>query len=159
MATGTPRDDDRSFLNHFPNARKSFVANAFLFAVRRGARTPLQVLAAVQHELRRANTWSSDERQARNQEVLDTIAEHHEEAMAFCRYALDYEALPPAEKERRKAEQGAPHRQAWMSQQPPTAKQCAYLEVLGYRGEITSRQHASELIEQLKRQPRHEVAR
>ena len=150
--------DDLTFLTHFPNTRKSFVANSFLFTVRRCARTPLQVLASVQQDLRRANTWRSSERQARNQDVLDAITQHHEQAMAFCRYALDWEALPPAEKERRKDEQAAPHRQAWMSQQPPTAKQIAYLEVLGHSGEVTSRQEASELIDQLRRRSTRERA-
>ena len=71
--------------------------------------------------------------------------------MAFAAWAIAWEALPPAEKERQKAAKSEPHRQTWMQQQPPTEKQRSYLLAFGYHGEITSKAHASELIDRIRR--------
>lgn len=159
LSTGTAEtavDDGRELLQHFPNNRRAYVANAFLYAVRAGARTPLQVLIAVNHTLEetraRALRWSqTSDTAARSDDLYGVLHEHHDEAMAFARWALAWEALPQAERDRIKAEKGAVYRQAYMEQQPATDKQVAYLRALGYQGEVTSKAHASELIDQLQR--------
>ena len=147
-------DDGRTLLERFAAARRSYVANTFLYTVRAGARTPLQVLAAVNETLRethaRSQRWSFTDTVQRTEEVMAVLREYHAEAMAFAAWALAWEALSPAEKERQKAAKGAAHRQTSMEQQPPTDKQRAYLAALGYHGEISSKAHASELIDQLR---------
>jgi hypothetical protein len=148
-------EDGKEFLRHFPNARRSYVSNTVLYAVRAGARTPAEVLAAVEHELsetaKRSRRWGFTDTIERTESIYATLNEFHDEALAFCAWAIRWEALPPAERERQKAAKGAPHRQAYMEQQPATDKQIAYIRSLGYQGVVTSKAHASTLIEQLKR--------
>jgi hypothetical protein len=149
-----------AFLAHFPTARRSFVCNQFLYAVRRGANVPSLVVASVEAELRRAQQWVRHwdrDDQERYADLTAAIAEHRTEALAFAMWALRWEQLTPEQKARHRAQQSSPHIQAWMQTQPPTEKQRRYLEALGHTGDIESRQHASELIEQLRR--RREVAR
>ncbi len=148
-------DHGRALLARFPNARRSYVANTFLYAVRAGARTPAAVLAAVEHTLRetyaRSQRWAFSDTTERTEEVSTVLNEHHDEALAFAAWAIDWEALSPGEKERQKAAKGAAHRQTYMEQQPPTDKQRSYLAALGYHGEITSKAHASDLIDKIRR--------
>lgn len=156
-------EDDRRLLERFPNNRRSYISNTFLEVVRAGARTPLQVLAAVNENLRqthaRALRWNhlSDivERTFEVQTILD---DHHAEAMAFAGWAIAWCALPQSERERLKAQKGAEHRQAYMAQKPATDRQKAYLVALGHTGEVASMAEASELIERLKRGERVEVS-
>jgi hypothetical protein len=148
-------DDGRALLERFPNARRSYVANTFLYAVRAGARTPGKVLADVEHALSetaiRSRRWGFTETVERTEEVYSVLNEYHDEALAFAAWAIAWEALPPGEKARQKAAKGAPHRQAYLDQQLATNKQVAYIRSLGYHGPVTSKAHASTLIEQLKR--------
>ena len=150
-----PTEDGRALLERFPNARRSYVANTFLYAVRAGARTPGKVLADVEHELsetaKRSRRWGFTDTVERTEMVYSILDEYHDEALAFAAWAIRWEALPPAERERQKQAKGAPHRQAYMEQQPATEKQVAYIRALGYHGPVTSKAHASTLIEQLKR--------
>lgn len=149
----TIQTGNRDLLNRFLQARRSYVANTFLFAVRRGARTPDAVMASVKQELRtcqeRAQYWHDADGEARYTEVAATINEYPEEARAFAIWALEWEQLSRAEKARQRDQDGDAYRQAWMRQQPATDKQRAYLAALGYEGEITSKQQASELIDRL----------
>jgi|GEM_PF-2252605 len=146
--------DGRALLERFPNARRSYVANTFLYAVRAGARTPGEVLADVEHALSetaiRSRRWNFTDTIERTEEVYGVLNEHHDEALAFAAWAIAYEALPLGERERQKAEKGAVHRQAYLEQQPATDKQVAYVRSLGYHGVVTSKAHASELIDQLR---------
>jgi hypothetical protein len=148
-------EDGRGLLERFTPNRRSYVANTFLYAVRSGARTPAKVLADVEHQLsetaRRSRRWGFTDTIERTESIYSILNEYHDEALAFAQWCISYEALPPGEKARRKAEKGAPHRQAWMEQQPATEKQVAYIRSLGYEGPVTSKAHASSLIEQLKR--------
>jgi hypothetical protein len=148
-------EDGRALLERFPNARRSYVANTFLYSVRSGARTPAKVLADVEHELsetaKRSRRWGFTDTVERTEEVYAILNEFHDEALAFAAWAIRWEALPPAERERQKQAKGAPHRQAYMEQQPATDKQVSYIRSLGYHGAVTSKAHASTLIEQLKR--------
>jgi hypothetical protein len=157
LTTVTARD---AFLAHFPPARRSFVCNQFLYAVRRGANVPSLVVASVEAELQKAQQWVRHwerDDQERYADLTAAIAEHRTEALAFAMWALRWEQLTPEQKAAYRAQQSSTHVQAWMATQPPTEKQRRYLEALGHTGDIESRQHASELIEQLRR--RREVAR
>ena len=148
-------EDGRALLERFPGTRRSYVANTFLYSVRSGARTPAKVLADVEHELsetaKRSRRWGFSETVERTEAVSSILNEWHDEALAFAQWAIDWEALPPAERERQKKAKGAVSRQAYMEQQPATDKQVAYIRALGYHGPVTSKAHASSLIEQLKR--------
>ncbi len=151
----TAQSDNRAFLSRFAQARKSYVANLFVYAVRRGARTPDAVMTSVRQELRtcqdRARYWHNGEAESRYTEVAATINEHPDEARAFAIWALEWEQLSRAEKARQRDQDGDAYRQAWMKQQPPTDKQISYLSKLGFHGEIESKAHASELIDRLRR--------
>ena len=159
--TQTTVDHGRALLERFPKARRSYVANTFLYAVRAGARTPLQVLAAVNETLRethaRSLRWNMVDTVGRTLEVLTVLHYCHDEAMAFAQWCLSWEQLTPAEKERQRAVKGAAHRQTYMEQQPASDKQVAYIRALGFAGEVTSKAHASELIDRLRRGERVEV--
>ncbi len=148
-------EEGKALLERFPNARRSYIANTFLYAVRAGARTPSKVLADVEHALSetaiRSRRWGFTETVERTEEVYSVLNEFHDEALAFAAWAIAWEALPAAERQRQKQAKGAPHRQAYMAQQPATDKQVAYIRSLGYHGPVTSKAHASTLIEQLKR--------
>ena len=153
MRDATARD---AFLAVFPIARRAYVTNCFLFACRRGASMPAAVVAAVEHDLlqaaARACRWH--ERAARDRAVYDVIRAQHEAALAFAGWALAWERLTPADKARLRAGQREQYQHAWMDQQLATAKQLAYVRALGYTGDVTSKAHASELIERLKRERR-----
>ncbi len=142
------------FLAYFDNPRRSFVTNLFLHAVRRGERTPRRVLAAVNAEIRacqeRAQYWGREDSSTRYDEAQEVILLHPDEALAFCSWALDWERLTPAEKRHYRGAQGEQFRRDWMKQQPATDRQIAYVRALGYTGEVTSKAHASELIDQLR---------
>jgi hypothetical protein len=148
-------EDGRALLERFPGTRRSYVANTFLYAVRSGARTPGKVLADVEHELsetaKRSRRWGFTETVERTESIYSILNEYHDEALAFAAWAIRWEALPPAERERQKRAKGEVHRQAYLDTQPATDKQIAYIRALGYHGPVTSKAHASSLIEQLKR--------
>jgi len=148
-------EDGRALLERFPSNRRSYISNTFLYAVRSGARTPGKVLTDVEHELsetaKRSRRWGFTDTIERTESIYSILNEFHDEALAFAAWAIRWEALPPAERERQKRAKGEVHRQAYMEQQPATDKQVAYIRSLGYQGPVTSKAHASSLIEQLKR--------
>jgi acyl-CoA reductase-like NAD-dependent aldehyde dehydrogenase len=148
-------EDGRALLERFPGPRRSYVANTFLYAVRSGARTPGKVLADVEHELsetaKRSRRWNFTDTIERTESIYAILNEYHDEALAFAAWAIRWEALPPAERERQKQAKGAPHRQKYLEEQPATERQINYVRSLGYHGPVTSKAHASSLIEQLKR--------
>lgn len=152
--TGAPdadaTTDGRAFLARFPTTRRSYVANTFLFAVRHGATTPDQVLARVRQSLHEAKAWSWSDDIERIDLLLTTMDEHPDEAHAYAIWALAWERLTPAQKERHRAGKSETFRRAYMEQQPATARQIAYVRALGYAGEVTSKAHATELIDRLR---------
>ena len=141
-------DSSRILLDSFAERERSLVANIFCHAARAGAQTPAAVLAAVrsdvEHRIRSAPYQRDQMVRLRN--LLDT-----DDAQAFARWVLTWEALSFAEKDRIKQQRGAEHRQRWMATQPPTERQVKYLRVLGYQGEVESKAQASELIDRLLR--------
>jgi hypothetical protein len=122
----------RALLEHFPASQRS------------GILGPRGIVAAVSREAR----------QCGHHALVDALREHPEQALDFAQWCIAWERLPAAERQRVKSERAAAHRAAWMAQQEPTAKQLSYLKALGHRGEVTSRQHASQLIDGLLQRKR-----
>jgi len=140
---------ERRFLNRFEPQRRSHVANSFLDPVRQGMTNATLIMSSVRNHLmssaKKCERSGDYDRVHRNRSIIDAIDTHPDEAIDYARWALSWERLPAQEKRRHKAER-------WMAEQPPTGKQVAYLRALGYTGEVHSKQHASELIDKLKKQ-------
>ncbi len=152
-ATATPTTPaSKAFLERFEQPVKSTIANLFLRPVRAGtAHYPRAVLAEVLRELqaRRARAAAGGWRETLEltEMIYATIAAHEKEAIAFGAWALEWEALPPEERERRKRDRGEQYRTAHMDRQAPTDKQVEYLRRMGYDGPIDSKAFASSLID------------
>ncbi len=142
----------KALLDRFEQPLKSSISNLFLAPVRSGAaRFPRAVLAEVLRELqdRRARAAAGGWRETfeLTGTILATIAAHEGEAIAFGAWALEWEALPREERERRKRDRGDQYRISYMDRQGPTERQVEYLRRMGYRGPIDSKAHASSLID------------
>lgn len=132
------------FLESFEPNERSAVSNDFLYTIRRlGPTTPKAVCKAVWAETQETH-WR--ERSAKLRSVL---AADPKGALDYAARQLAWEALPPSDKQKVKAMKQQAGIAAWQITQPPTAKQLAYLEGLGYTGEVRHRRHASELIDAL----------
>jgi hypothetical protein len=154
MSTLTYEDPRRKFLERFPPTQCGHLMNMFLLPVRQGIAEPTEVVRRVEQAFLRRECNGVRYRdlvtQQRARWVLDGLSAYADEALALAEWAIAYETLPAAERERLKLERGADHRRDWMSQQEPTPKQLAYVRALGFTGRVESRQHASDLIESLK---------
>lgn len=143
---GTPNDilhDRLAYLTYFPTEQRSSAVNILLEAVRAGCSEPHQVVGyALEKAARR--TWNEAARR-----TLRLLSELDFEALlAGARWALWWESLPYAERQRLKAERSEPVIERWMAGQPPTEKQLRYLHNLGYRGPTpANRLEASKLID------------
>lgn len=134
--------DRLTYLAYFPPEQRSTAANSLLEAVRAGCSEPHQVVGyALEKAARR--TWNEAAH------TLRLLAELDPEALlAGARWALWWESLPYAERQRLKAERSEPVIERWMAGQPPTEKQLRYLHNLGYRGPTpANRLEASKLID------------
>lgn len=133
----------RDFLNHFEPRKRATVANLFLYAVRRGITFPHRIVSAVRHDLLvGAIRWGNHDGKERNEHIVTVIDAYPDEAFDYAKWAVWWESLSYAEKQRIKAEK-------WMAQQPATDKQTKYLRALGYHGDIESKLQASEMIDKL----------
>jgi hypothetical protein len=148
MREGLPRP----LLPHIPEHQRSPLMNRFLDAIRsRGITTPSEivkfVVAGLRQDLQRRSRWShaADLRPLR--ETLLAVIGHPTEAEALAREAVEYEQLPAAEKERRKAAKAEQGRQTYMATLPPTKKQPNYLRRLGVASAPAHRLEASQLID------------
>lgn len=126
-----------TFLALFPAPKRGTIANWFLYPVRsQGATTPRAVLASVVAMLRdriaREQRYGYDLNGA--DEQLAIILSHESEALDFAAYYLAYAQLPEAERESIKDAQRQQHKDAWMTEHPPSERQLAYLQSLGYAG-------------------------
>jgi hypothetical protein len=93
--------------------------------------------------------WCRDQPE-RREKILSVIRTLEQpEARECARWYTHYERLSPEAKARLKEQRAEEGRRAWMSTQPPTDKQLAYLRSLGYAGEVPDRLRASELIDRL----------
>jgi len=146
-ATDTPRE----WLEHFPGPRRSAVANWYYAAVRHGAVTPAAVVHQVLQTVQRRLQWVSDPAAtAHLQTVQEALQSDRAGALAFAQAVLDWEALPYAERQQRKAERGRHFQQEYMARMPVTPQQQAFLRTLGYTEEPpTNRLEASTLIDTL----------
>lgn len=144
-----------TFLAHFPTSRRSTVANWFLDPVRRlHTNDPKciveSVLDMLYRRLENDAPWATETYLADASAAIEIIQAHRDQALAFARYYIAYEAIPRAEREQRKAQRQQEYQAAWMDAQPPTAKQLSYLRNLGHVGSPpTSKLEASQAINQL----------
>ncbi|GIW31056.1 MAG: hypothetical protein KatS3mg071_1230 [Meiothermus sp.] len=140
----------QTFLSHFTDSQRSTANNLLLEAVRAGCSEPHQVVGyALETARRRCHLEAA--------QTLLLLAELDFEALlAGARWALWWESLPYAERQRLKAERSEPVIERWMAGQPPTEKQLRYLHNLGYRGPTpANRLEASRLIDELVKGVRH----
>jgi len=143
--------DPRAWLEHFPDARRSTIANWFHYAVRGGSRTPAAIVHQVQHTVQRRQQRVSDPAEKTYlHAVLEALQTEQSGALAYTQSVLDWEALPRAEREHQKQERGRHFQQQYMAQLPVTPQQQAFLQSLGHTGEPpANRLEASRLIDRL----------
>ena len=175
MGTLAPFPDiaaDRRFLDYFPQNEKSTIANLYLAQVRSGqATTPEAVhrlaLAALRERWGRAIEYSrqpwgnrdaEQERAERLAEQLGILTRQAAAGVAYGAWALEWEALSPAERERRKNSNSAQHIRNHVDREPATEAQINHLRKLGYSGPIETKGHASSLIDVIHRGGRVEMA-
>jgi hypothetical protein len=142
-------DDPRrtTFLDLVPESLRSQTSNVVLARIRAGAATPTATYYDAIEKLRdRLGGWGAEDPNVRA--ILGLLVRHRAEAIGYCGWALDWEQLSPAQKDRLRASRGEEYRKAYQEGEPPTEKQRAYLRRLGYQGEPRSKRHASELIDQ-----------
>lgn len=145
----------RRFLERFETNRRGFISNIFLRVTRQGVTNPNVIVSTVRRNLvdqsKRATYWNPDSNTIqRNDAILDVLNTHHEEAVDFAKWAVEWESLSDSERQAIKAERGAYYKRQHMDSQPPTDKQVRYVRALGYDGTIESKLHASELIDKLR---------
>jgi len=143
--------DARAWLEHFPAARRSGIANWYHYAVRNGATTAAGVVHQVQQTVLRHQQWSSNATEgAHFQSVLQALQTDRSGALAYAEAVITWERLPYDERQRQKQARGRHFQQQYMAIQPVTDKQLRYLQCLGYVGEMpANRTAASSLIDGL----------
>jgi hypothetical protein len=152
--------DPRTLMDLLPQQERSTVANLFYRAVRAGVTDPSHVVEDVygqlrerQWEMRRQTrdglSWAI-QRSVVQERWMQVLREHREDAVAFARYVIAREQLPRGEREAEKAVRAVQYQQAAMAEQPPTAKQLAYLRSLGWPDGASSKAEASALIDRLR---------
>jgi hypothetical protein len=150
--------DERRFLAQFADSQKSHVAQFFYSAVREGATTPSEAVAAVRSELQkrcaRAALSTCSETLHREQDLRERItgALNADPAAAtdFAKSVITYEGMSEEDKRRTKSQRAKPFIFESMERKPPSEKQLAFLEKLGHVGPMpTDRREASELIDAL----------
>ena len=141
-------DERRAFLTVVPETARSWLTNILLREVRRGVHPPAAIIDNAIATLReRLGGWGREDERVRAMLLL--LLRHRADAERFAAWCVDWEALSQPEKARQQAARGEEHRRAWLDGQPPTEKQRRFLRSLGYRGEVTSKAHASSLIDGL----------
>src|SRR5262249_39607658 len=102
--------DPRAWLEHFPAARRSAIANWYHYAVRNGHRTPTAVLHQVLLTVQRRLQWANDPATAAHLcAVLETLQTDRAGALAYAQYVIVYEHMPWEERQRHKAERATPY--------------------------------------------------
>lgn len=126
----------------------------FLRSVRAGERTPDGVAREALNDLRAHLRESLASRVNTDtlalQRLISVVLAHPSEALLLAGEALAWESLPGHERTAIKDARADHYRREWMEAQPPSEKQLAFLKVLGYLGPVQSKQHAGELIDQLR---------
>jgi hypothetical protein len=128
-----PPTAPRAFLEHFPQPRKSTIANWWHYAVR--------------ETCRQRQTWRENPDAVM---VLAALAADLAGALAYAQSVIEYEAMPCEQRQRHKAERAFAALKEHMREKEPTTAQLQYLAVLGYCGdEPIDRAEASALIDHL----------
>ena len=135
--------DPRAFLEHFPQPRRSTIANWWHYGVRAGVQTPVQVLQAVHATCRQrlARGASADATL-----VLAALDGDQAGALGYAQWVITYEALPYDARQRVKAERTFAALKDAMQGKAATEAQVRYLAALGYRvrrRQIVPRHHSS----------------
>jgi len=143
------------FLSLFPGNVKSHISNIFFEAVRRGSKTPEQVLFSVMTKgivrLKTAIQFNNGRDEVKFKLLLQNLEKYQPEARAFALYCLSWESLPHEIRETDKRKRAEHYRSKWLDTQEATQKQRDYLKKLGWTGCVISKQHAGKLIERLKK--------
>lgn len=141
----------REFLDLFPAAQRSHLANVFLGFGRAGGDVkPDEVLAQVRTKLGR--TWRGQVNH-RDRALLAIVGANNEAALDYAAWCVSFSQLP-VEAQRAARDEETERRR------PATPKQLAYLVALGWEGDPpSSLTGASALIDSLKRDdPRRRLA-
>ncbi len=154
------------FIEQFPARRQSFIESLFVFAQRGGdwVHRPVGeatddvkvILTRVEKECqdRLDMSWATDEMKADCTEIIETLG--FPEAGEYAKFVIEKEADRLELRERVYGQAKEANKQRYinkaLSSKPPTAKQIAYLEALGYRGSVAelSMAEVSGLIDQYK---------
>lgn len=162
MLEQTPdRTSGREHLYRYPVNERGAVGGYFHAAVRAGASTPSEVVAAVQRAVLEVicNPPDLGPRYDRALMIHMELEDDPAGARAFAQECIEWNQMPKEERDRLKAERAVEHAKAHMAQLPVTEKQVSYLQALGYTGPAPgNRLQASELIDAL-RGKRQEVRR
>jgi len=146
------QEERRQFLDRIGITRRSPVTNIFLCQARQGIEDPLAIVQGVLETLRSriATPSASDLSRGRDSLLLGIVEQHPDEATGFARWAISYAELSPEAVKHHKREEREQHIDAWLSNQPPTERQVAFLRGLGHTDDVTSKLQASQLIAQLR---------
>lgn len=146
--TNATAEEPTPFLELFLRVRRGVIGQPFHAAAADGAGTPEAVIRWVQADCidKIGCEWTSEDRRQELRDLLWALGSDRQDALRFAQKVLDWRALPPAEREKRKAERAEAARLEWMATKEPTEKQIALLRKLGYSGEVTDRAQASRMI-------------
>jgi hypothetical protein len=149
------------FLQRLPTTYQGVACNYFLEPPRhQGATDALTTLKLATANIRRRQQTAeayrafsaSSERSAEHlAQLVQAIEDDPEGALWLAAWAVAYVQLPESDRRSRKTAKATNWAQESMRGKPPTAKQLAYLDRLGYQGVVTDRQHASALIDEQTR--------
>jgi len=153
-----PKEWARAFIELF-GSRSAPIASRFYNVYRdEHPAAPEDLVRGVMKDAKRRyyDRWASEKTKAENLDLARRLKSDRDEAVKFAQYVIWRENLTPEEHARLKAIQAEEGRRAWMETQPPTEKQINYLRLLGYEGEVESRGHASQLIDELREEDEDE---
>src|SRR5690348_9528756 len=128
--------DERAFLLRFDPGDRGPIGHEFHEACRLGAKDASQVIAWVRHRAAAmvAAGFTIPSPRNRAQALLDALRDDPMGAREYSQAALQWAALPQAERDRLKAARSDEHRRAHMAGLEVTPKQREYLQALGYGG-------------------------
>jgi hypothetical protein len=140
-----------AWLDQWPAASRSTLAQLFYVVIRRGTRDVPDVVAQVAEELERRLRWATDS--AKRElfcAVLQALRDDPEDAETYAGELMAFERLPSAEKARLKAARAKAFVIEAMRGKAPSARQVAFLRSLGYTGAPPrERAEASAMIDRL----------
>lgn len=142
LRTAPPLDLEArdTFLAHFPESKRSAVANWLLGPIRElHADTPALILTLTIGRINKllADSWATEERRQELRHALTMLGDHRDEALACADYYLAYAALPEEERQKVKQRQ----RDSYRTERPATDRQLDYLRILGYSGAAPATVH------------------